>query len=88
MDPYLHGSEGPISDLPQSPITVKEPSGADLVAVTHAGYDHRAQAIEIVLRGEAMLLSGPALSRVASSGVFPLTAPVGFSPAARFSMPT
>jgi L-ascorbate metabolism protein UlaG (beta-lactamase superfamily) len=70
IDPYLHGSEGLISGLPESPLTVEELAGAAIVAVTHAGYDHRAQAIDIVLAGEAMLVSGPALSRVAiDSGV-------------------
>ena len=70
IDPYLHGSEGTISGLPESPITVEELAGAAVVAVTHAGYDHRAQAIDIVLAGAALLVSGPALSRVAvDSGV-------------------
>jgi L-ascorbate metabolism protein UlaG (beta-lactamase superfamily) len=70
IDPYLHGSEGRLSGLPESPITVEELAGAAVVAVTHAGYDHRAQAIDIALAGEAILLSGPALSQVAvDSGV-------------------
>ena len=70
IDPYLHGSEGRISGLPESPVTVEELAGADVVAVTHAGFDHRAQAVEIALAGEAMLLSGPALSQVAvDSGI-------------------
>ena len=70
LDPYLHGSEGRISSLPESPITVEELAGADVVAVTHAGYDHRAQAIDIALAGEAILVSGPALAQVAvDSGV-------------------
>jgi L-ascorbate metabolism protein UlaG (beta-lactamase superfamily) len=70
VDPYLHGSEGVISGLPESPITVEELAGAALAAVTHAGYDHRAQAIDIALAGEAILVGGPALSRVAvDSGV-------------------
>jgi L-ascorbate metabolism protein UlaG (beta-lactamase superfamily) len=72
VDPYLHGSEGLISGLPESPITVQELAGSAVVAVTHAGYDHRAQAIDIALAGEAILISGPALSRVAvDSGVPP-----------------
>jgi L-ascorbate metabolism protein UlaG (beta-lactamase superfamily) len=49
---------------------VEDLAGAAVVAVTHAGYDHRAQAIDIALAGEAVLVSGPALSRVAvDSGV-------------------
>ena len=70
VDPYLRGSEGLISGLPESPITVEELASAAVVAVTHAGYDHRAQAIEIALAGEAILVSGEALSQVAvESGV-------------------
>jgi L-ascorbate metabolism protein UlaG (beta-lactamase superfamily) len=70
IDPYLHGSEGRLSGLPESPITVEELADAAVVAVTHAGYDHRAQAIDIALAGEAILVSGPALSEVAvDSGV-------------------
>jgi L-ascorbate metabolism protein UlaG (beta-lactamase superfamily) len=38
IDPYLHGSEGPLSGLPESPITVDEVADADVVAVTHAGW--------------------------------------------------
>jgi L-ascorbate metabolism protein UlaG (beta-lactamase superfamily) len=72
VDPYLHGSEGRLSGLCESPITVEELAGAAIVAVTHAGYDHRAQAIDIALAGQAILLSGPALSGVAvDSGVPP-----------------
>jgi L-ascorbate metabolism protein UlaG (beta-lactamase superfamily) len=38
IDPYLHGSEGPLFGLPESPITVDELADADVVAVTHAGW--------------------------------------------------
>ena len=70
IDPYLHGSEGRLSGLPESPITVDELAGAAVVAVTHVGFDHRAQAIDIALAGEAILISGPALCQVAlDSGV-------------------
>jgi L-ascorbate metabolism protein UlaG (beta-lactamase superfamily) len=65
IDPYLHGSEGRIGGLPESPVTVDELAGAAVVAVTHAGYDHRAQAIDIALAGEATLVCGPALCQVA-----------------------
>ena len=65
VDPYLHGSDGHLCGLPESPVTVEELAGAAVVAVTHAGYDHRAQAIDIALAGEAILVSGPALARVA-----------------------
>ena len=70
VDPYLHGSDGHLCGLPESPVTVEELAGAAVVAVTHAGYDHRAQAIDIALAGEALLISGPALAEVAAdSGV-------------------
>ena len=72
VDPYLHGSEGRISGLPESQVTVDELAGADVVAVTHAGYDHRAQAIDIALAGEATLVSGPALSQVAVAAGVPV----------------
>jgi L-ascorbate metabolism protein UlaG (beta-lactamase superfamily) len=61
VDPYLHGSEGAHSGLPESPISVDELADADVVAVTHAGYDHRAQAIDITLAGKAVLVCGTAL---------------------------
>jgi L-ascorbate metabolism protein UlaG (beta-lactamase superfamily) len=61
VDPYLHGAEGAHSGLPESPYTVDDLAGADVVAVTHAGYDHRAQAIDIVQAGQALLASGTAL---------------------------
>jgi hypothetical protein len=38
VDPFLHGSERGVR-LPDSPITVDELADADIVAVTHAGYD-------------------------------------------------
>jgi len=58
VDPYLHGSEGPHSGLPESPVTVNELARADVVAVTHVGYDHRAQAIDVTLAGAATLVCG------------------------------
>jgi L-ascorbate metabolism protein UlaG (beta-lactamase superfamily) len=47
--------------LPDSPVTVDELADADVVAVTHAGYDHRAQAIDVTLAGNAVLVCGTAL---------------------------
>lgn len=61
VDPYLHGSEGAHAGLPQSPFTVGDLADADVVAVTHAGYDHRAQAFDIALAGRAILACGTAL---------------------------
>jgi hypothetical protein len=46
----------PYSSLPDSPVTVDELADADVVAVTHAGYDHRAQAIDVTLAGNAVLV--------------------------------
>jgi L-ascorbate metabolism protein UlaG (beta-lactamase superfamily)/acetyl esterase/lipase len=71
VDPYLSGSEGLHSGLPQSTITPAELYGCDVVAVTHAGYDHRGQAIEIVKGGRATLVSGPALSAEAAAQGIP-----------------
>ena len=70
VDPYLHGSEGAHAGLPQSPFTVGDLADADVVAVTHAGYDHRAQAFDIALAGRAILACGTALHGAAlDSGV-------------------
>ena len=61
IDPYQSGSEGFHSGLPQSPIQPKDLFGVDVVAVTHAGFDHRGQSLEIVQGGNAVLVCGPAL---------------------------
>ena len=61
IDPYQCGSEGFHSGLPQSPIQPKDLFGVDVVAVTHAGFDHRGQSLEIVQGGNAVLVCGPAL---------------------------
>lgn len=61
IDPYQCGSEGFHSGLPESPIRPKDLYGVDLVAVTHAGFDHRGQSLEIVQGGKAILVCGPAL---------------------------
>lgn len=61
IDPYQCGSEGFHSGLPQSPIQPKELFDVDVVAVTHAGFDHRGQSLEIVQGGNAILVCGPAL---------------------------
>jgi L-ascorbate metabolism protein UlaG (beta-lactamase superfamily) len=72
VDPYLHGSEGAHSGLPESPYSVDDFADADVVAVTHAGYDHRAQALDIVQAGNAFLASGTALYGAAlDSGIAP-----------------
>lgn len=59
VDPYLEGD--PDLGLTRSPYTVADLASAQLVAVTHAGFDHLGQAIEIVKAGEAMLLCGGAI---------------------------
>lgn len=61
IDPYQSGSEGFHSGLPQSPIQPKDLFDVDVVAVTHAGFDHRGQSLEIVQGGNAILVCGPAL---------------------------
>jgi len=42
-----------------------------VVLVTHAGFDHRAQAIDVALAGSAILISGPALFGVAKKAGVP-----------------
>jgi len=42
-----------------------------VVLVTHAGFDHRAQAIDVALAGSAILISGPALFGVAKKAAVP-----------------
>lgn len=61
IDPYQSGSEGFHSGLPQSTIEPKVLFGVDVVAVTHAGFDHRGQSLEIIQGGNAILVCGPAL---------------------------
>lgn len=61
IDPYQSGSEGFHSGLPESPIGPEELYDCDIVAVTHAGFDHRGQAVDIVQGGQAFLVCGPAL---------------------------
>jgi L-ascorbate metabolism protein UlaG (beta-lactamase superfamily) len=60
VDPFLHGSERGVR-LPDSPVSLDELADVDIVAVTHAGYDHRAQAIDVTLAGKAVLVCGTAL---------------------------
>lgn len=66
IDPYLAGSEGIHSGLPESDIRPEDLADADIVAVTHAGYDHRGQALEIVQAGNAFLVSGTATFQAAA----------------------
>lgn len=61
IDPYQCGSEGFHSGLPESMIQPKDLFDVDVVAVTHAGFDHRGQSLEIVQGGNAILVCGPAL---------------------------
>jgi L-ascorbate metabolism protein UlaG (beta-lactamase superfamily) len=61
VDPYLQGSEGLLAGLPESPFAPQEFAAVDLVIVTHAGYDHRGQAIDIMKAGNALLVAGTAL---------------------------
>jgi L-ascorbate metabolism protein UlaG (beta-lactamase superfamily) len=58
VDPYLHGDNGIHLGLPQSPVTLADLVDADIVLVTHAGYDHRAKAIDIAQAGLATLVCG------------------------------
>jgi L-ascorbate metabolism protein UlaG (beta-lactamase superfamily) len=62
LDPYFSGSEGAHAGLPESPFTPQDFASANLVLVTHAGYDHRGQALEIVKAGDALLVAGTALA--------------------------
>jgi acetyl esterase/lipase/L-ascorbate metabolism protein UlaG (beta-lactamase superfamily) len=71
VDPYQSGTEGMHSGLPESPITAEELVGADVVAVTHAGYDHRGQSVPIALAGDSLLVCGAALYQDALSQGFP-----------------
>ncbi|GAA3068695.1 hypothetical protein GCM10010464_36120 [Pseudonocardia yunnanensis] len=71
VDPYQADPEGIHSGLPESRVTPEELSDSDVVAVTHAGYDHRGQAIEIVRSGQAILVCGPALYQHALSHAVP-----------------
>lgn len=72
LDPYLSGSEGAHSGLPESSITPAELGGADIVAVTHAGYDHRGQALEVMQAGNATMVSGTAMFAAALGAGIPI----------------
>jgi L-ascorbate metabolism protein UlaG (beta-lactamase superfamily) len=71
IDPYLRGSEGIHSGIPASPVPVADLAGADVIAVTHAGYDHRGQALQIAQAGHAVLVCGSALFAAAMKAGFP-----------------
>lgn len=71
VDPYLSGSEGIHSGIPESPVPPAELTGVDAIVVTHAGYDHRGQALELALAGQATLVCGSALARAALSAGLP-----------------
>ncbi|WP_051194106.1 alpha/beta fold hydrolase [Nocardia jiangxiensis] len=72
VDPYLAGSEGFHTGLPQSPIHAAELARADVIAVTHAGYDHRGQALQIAEAGQATVVCGTALFRAALEAGIPV----------------
>jgi L-ascorbate metabolism protein UlaG (beta-lactamase superfamily) len=71
VDPYLSGTEGFHSGLPESDIRPAEPAGADIIVVTHAGYDHRGQTLEIMQAGAAVLVSGTATFQAAMAAGIP-----------------
>ncbi|MFY9927063.1 MAG: alpha/beta hydrolase fold domain-containing protein [Streptosporangiaceae bacterium] len=71
VDPYLSGSEGIHRGIPESPVPLAELTGVDAIVVTHAGYDHRGQALELALAGQATLVCGSALARAALSAGLP-----------------
>lgn len=71
VDPYLDGAEGLHRGLPASPINADELTDVDAVLVTHAGYDHRGQAIEIAKAGNATLICGQAMLRPALDAGIP-----------------
>ena len=71
VDPYLSGSEEFHSGLPASHIDPVDVAGADVIAVTHAGYDHRGQAVEIAQAGKAILVSGTATYQAAARAGIP-----------------
>ncbi|WP_020659252.1 alpha/beta hydrolase fold domain-containing protein [Amycolatopsis benzoatilytica] len=72
VDPYLAGSEGIHYGLPQSPIRPIDLADVDVVVVTHAGFDHRGQALEIVQSGQAVLVCGTALLAAARAAGVPM----------------
>jgi acetyl esterase/lipase/L-ascorbate metabolism protein UlaG (beta-lactamase superfamily) len=65
VDPYLAEPDGTAIGLPPSPFQPADFTDADVVVVTHAGYDHRGQAIEIAQAGSAILVCGSALYKAA-----------------------
>ncbi len=71
VDPYLSGDPGPSVGLPSSPFTPADFADVDVIAVTHAGSDHRGQAIEIAQAGSATLVCGSALYKAAIAAQLP-----------------
>ncbi|WP_051899331.1 alpha/beta hydrolase fold domain-containing protein [Sciscionella sediminilitoris] len=72
VDPYLHGSEGIHAGLPDSPIKPADLADVDVVVVTHAGFDHRGQALEIAAAAKAILVCGTALLEPARAAGIPM----------------
>lgn len=61
VDPYLTGTEGSHQGIPESFVKPDDLCGVDLIAVTHAGFDHRGQSVEILKSSSAILACGLAL---------------------------
>jgi len=72
VDPCLTAGEGMHSGIPESPVTVAELADADAVVVTHAGFDHRGDALEIAGAGTALLVCGTALLGQAHAAGIPV----------------
>jgi acetyl esterase/lipase/L-ascorbate metabolism protein UlaG (beta-lactamase superfamily) len=85
VDPYLAEADGTAIGLPPSPFQPADFTDADVIVVTHAGRDHRGQAIEIAQAGSATLVCGSALYKAAmvaglpSARVCPIVSGVEFS---------
>jgi L-ascorbate metabolism protein UlaG (beta-lactamase superfamily) len=60
LDPFIEGN-------PDCPIQLNDIEKADIVLVTHGAFDHMGQAIELVKKTGAVLISGPDVRVHASS---------------------
>lgn len=68
MDPFLEGNES--SGIPPSAVSPEDLGDTHVVVVTHAAFDHSAQAVELMQASSATLFSPPDVSmRVLKAGL-------------------
>jgi L-ascorbate metabolism protein UlaG (beta-lactamase superfamily) len=82
VDPFLEGSES--SGVPPGAASVKDLADTDVVAVTHAAFDHSAQTVELMKGSSATLFSPPDVAMRALKAGTPQERVYGMVPGVRF----